>query len=411
MALYFYQALSRDGKKVSGALDATSEKQVKEQLSRGGLYVISVVPMAEQQAKFSFASLFERTVSVKDKLMFTQQFAVLLKAGVPLVDALNLLIDQMGGSFKKVIVTLRDGVREGKSLAEMMAQYPKVFEPIYVQLIRAGEASGRLEFVLDRLTEYLERREELNRRVSGALVYPIVQMVMILGIGLFLMVVIAPQILAAVAQLAEGVKGFQVPLVTRIVQGLSNFLVHYYLWLAIGILLVVVAFLYWRATVSGRRTLDAIKLKTPKINYFVRMNATVRFSRTLGLLLESGVSLSEALDIVCAIVDNKILEDTLRQAREQIIKQGKIAEYLKKTDLFPPMAIYLINTGEQSGALDTMLATVANRYEADLIQTTDSLVSLLNPITMVFMGVMVVTIIAALMLPMFNLVQMIQSQA
>jgi len=117
MALYFYQALSRDGKKVSGALDATSEKQVKEQLSRGGLYVISVVPMAEQQAKFSFASLFERTVSVKDKLMFTQQFAVLLKAGVPLVDALNLLIDQMGGSFKKVIVTLRDGVREGKSLA------------------------------------------------------------------------------------------------------------------------------------------------------------------------------------------------------------------------------------------------------------------------------------------------------
>lgn len=398
MALYYYKALDRTGKKSSGSIDATSTKQVREQLMRKGLYVISVDSAANKQP-FSWNNILETPVKMQEKIDFTKQFGVLLRAGVPLVDALDLLIDQTYGSLKKATMVIRDGVKEGKSLADMMLQFPKLFDTIYIQLVRAGEASGSLEKILDRLSTYLEQKEELRRRVSGALMYPLIQFVAIILVAVFMMVYLVPMIIGVVNELLKG----DLPLITRMVKGMSEWFIKYYLWLIIAIVTAVAGFFYWKSSAKGSRQFDALKLRIPKLNHFVRLGATVRFSRTLGLLLESGVSLADALDIVCSIVDNKILEDTLRGAREQIIKQGKVTEYLEKTNMFPQLAIYLINTGEQTGALDKMLLQVADQYERELMYASDKFVTLINPIMLIFMALVVITIIIAILYPMMGI--------
>ncbi|HBL98063.1 TPA: hypothetical protein DDZ86_00270 [Candidatus Dependentiae bacterium] len=399
MALYIYHAFSRDGKKVAGSLDASSTKQVREQLMRSGLFVVSINLASEEAKKsFSFKQLFEKSVTVKDKIFFTRQLGVLLRSGIPIVDALTLLVDQTEGQLRNISVALRDGLKEGRSLAEGLAAYPKVFEPLYIQLIRAGEASGKLELVLDRLTNYLEKQQELSSKITGALTYPIIQLSIVLIIVTGLLTVVVPPI----AKIFEDQKA-ELPFATRLLVGISNFLTGHYILLAFIFVGGYLAFRFWKATPAGAYRMDTIKLHVPIIKYFARMGAVVQFSRTLGLLLEAGVGLSESLDIVCNIVDNKVLVKALKSAREQIIKQGKVAEYLKKTDIFPSMAIYLINTGEQSGKLDAMLTAVAQHYEGELNEWSDGLVARLDPIMMVVMAGVVGFVIIAIMKPILGL--------
>lgn len=398
MALYMYQAFSRDGKRISGSIDAASIKQVREQLIRDNLYPISITPTDQAQTAFSFKNLLEGSVSIKDKIFFTKQLSVLLKSGVPILDALNLLVDQTEGKLKAITMQLRDGLREGKSLADGLAQHPKTFEKIYVQLVKAGEASGRLEVILDRLTNYLEAQEETRRKIRSAMMMPLIQMGLIVVVVFIFLFTVIPQITSIFAE-----QNIELPLPTRILTSISGFLRSYYLFIIIGIVTLYLLYRAWKSTAAGARTIDALKLRLPVINYFSRMGAVVSFSRTLGMLLESGVNLAESLDIVTSIVDNRILVDTLQQAREQIIKQGRVAEYLKKTGLFPSMAIYLINTGEQSGKLDAMLTAVAENYEIELADYSQSLVSKLGPIMLIIVAGTVGFIILAIMLPMFNL--------
>lgn len=399
MALYVYQAFSRDGKRLSGSMDAASSKLVREQLVRNGLFVISVDPAVEAPTTAGgLKKLFEGSVSVKDKIFFTKQLSVLLRSGVPLVDALSLLVDQSEGKLKNIVVALRDGIKEGRSLADGLMLYPKVFETLYVQLVRAGEASGRLELILERLTTYLESRAELNRKIQGALTMPIIQFVLITVATVGLLKFIVPMIAGVFAE-----SGATLPGPTRFVMGLSDFLQHNFLLLIIGIIALYVGWRIWKASPSGARRVDAWKLHIPLVSYFTRMGAVVRFSRTLGMLLEGGVNLDESLTIVCKIVDNRILADTLLEAKEQIVKQGRVAEYLKKTGLFPPLAIYLINTGEQSGKLDAMLTAVANQYDAELGERSEGLTKLINPIMIVVSALIVGFIIIAVMMPIMNI--------
>ena len=399
MALYFYQAFSKEGKKVSGYLDAASDNQVKEKLVQQGLYPITIMP-AESQAAAGWRSWFVRGMSVKEKILFTNQLAVLLKAGVPLLQSLELLIDQFKGATRSMLVAIKDDVKQGTSLAEALKQYPKSFDQIYVQLVRAGEASGKLEFILDRLTGYLERRETLRKRISGALAYPLMQL------GLAVLVVSALLIFVVPGMAEQFTESEQkLPLPTAILLALSNFATGYWWLAAIIVFVITSAYLYWRSTKNGAYTIDVIKLKIPIMSYFVRMNAIVQFCYTLGLLIESGVNLSEALDIVVHIINNRVLAETLMQARDKIIKQGKIAQYLKQTDIFPPIAIYLINTGEQTGQLDKMLLTIANQYEEELGGWIDSLTAMLGPIMLIFMGLIVGFIVVSIAMPMMQMSQ------
>ncbi|HVW99326.1 MAG TPA: type II secretion system F family protein, partial [Candidatus Babeliaceae bacterium] len=317
---------------------------------------------------------------------------------VPLLQALELLIEQTEGRLRSIAVTLKDNIKEGKSLAEALGRYPRVFDNIYIQLVRAGEATGKLEVILDRLTSYMERRQALSKRIRSALRGPLIQLGMIAVVVGVMLAFVVPQI----AQIFSS-QGGTLPLPTRILMAISNLLRRYY-WLLGGIVAgLIFLFRWWKSTPSGARTLDVIKLHLPIVKYFTKMGTVVQFSRTLGMLLEGGVNLAEALDIVVKIVPNRVLAQALTQARESIIKQGKIAEYLKKTNIFPPMAIYLINTGEQSGQLDAMLLTVAEHYEGELSELADSLAARINPIMTVLMAIIVGFIVISIVLPMVKM--------
>jgi type IV pilus assembly protein PilC len=395
MALYFYQGFSRDGKRVSGYLDASSLQSVKEQLIKQQIYPSSIA-LAHQEARIPWwKRLFAGRVSAKDKILFTKQLAILLKAGVPLLQALELLTEYFEGQFQAMLTIIKDDVKEGRALNEALAKYPKAFDSIYVQLVRAGEASGKLEMILERLTAYLERQEEIRKKISAALREPAIQ----LGMAVVVITVMMTAVVPGMAEAFEG-SGKELPASTELVMAISNIFVNYYLFLIAGIISLVGGLMYWRSTKSGKLYIDRLMLRLPFVSYFAKTRAIVQFTQTLGILTESGVNLAESLDIVCKIIDNQVLADALNEARDKIIKQGKIAQYLKQTGIFPPIAIYLINTGEESGKLDTMLLTVAKNYEDELTERIDGLTAAIGPIMLVVMGLIVGFIVLSIAEPL-----------
>lgn len=396
MALYYYQAYSKDGKKVTGYLDAPTVQAVRDQLGRQGLFPTKIETAKEESRVSWWSRLFAGKVSEKEKVLFTRQLAVLLKSGVPLLQALELLIDQFEGTLRSMLISIKDEIKEGGSLADALKRYPRVFDTIYVQLVRAGEASGKLEIILDRLTDYLERREEIRKKVSSALRYPLIQLGMAFAVVGVLMVFVVPN-------MVKNFKGKELPAATQLLLSISEAITNHYLLIIFGFLGLVLAFNYWRKSAKGSRQFDAIKLRLPLIKYFAKTNAVVQFCYTLGILLEGGVNLSQALDIVVSIIDNKILADALNEARDKIIKQGNISQYLKQTGIFPPIAIHLINTGEQSGQLDAMLLTVAKNYEEDLKELADNLTTYLTPILLVVMGIVVGFIVISVAQPIMQM--------
>lgn len=398
MALFFYQAFSKDGKKLSGFVDAPSRQAVKERLARQGIFPVKIMPASKDVQHSWFKRLFERKMEVKDKILFTRQLSVLLKSGVPLLQAIELLVEHFEGRLRSVVISLKDDIKEGLSFAEALKKFPKDFDNIYVQLVRAGEASGKLEVILDRLTEYAERRAAIRKRIRSALTGPVIQMVAAIFIVTMLIIYVIPE-------MAENFKdmGDELPATTQFLMDLSDFFINSYLIIIGALIAFVVGFKYWLSTPFGARTFDKIKLRLPIVKFFARMGAVVQFSSTLGMLVESGVHLAEALDIVVKIINNRILADALSEARDKIVKQGKIAQYLKQAGIFPPIAIYLIKTGEESGQLGQMLLTVAKNYEEDLSEKADGLSSAIGPILLVFIGGIVGFIVISLIEPMLKM--------
>jgi type II secretory pathway component PulF len=317
------------------------------------------------------------------------------------LQAVELLTDQFEKQLRSMLVSIKDDLKQGSSLADALAKYPKTFDVIYLQLVRAGEASGQLELILDRLTQYMERQEEIAKKVSGALREPMINLAIVGAVVTFLLVKIVPEMAANFAT-----QGKELPLPTRILMGVSDFITGHYLILIFFIGVVVSVYQYWGSTVWGKRQKDQLKLKLPLIKYLSKTNAVVQFSYTFGMLLEGGVNLPEALDIVVRIIDNRVLAQALDQARDKIVKQGKIAQYLKETKIFPPIAIYLLETGENSGELDTMLLHVAKNYEEEVTELTERLTEALKPIIFVVMSIVVGSIIIAIALPIMQMGQL-----
>lgn len=398
MALYYYQAFSKDGKKVSGYLDAGSEAALKDQLQRKGMFPITIERAVGGKQKKWWQRLFQTTVSSKELILFTKQLAVLLKAGVPLLQAFELLSEQFGGKLQSVVVAIKDELKEGRNLADAMGDYPKIFSNIYVQLVRAGEASGKLETILERLDEYLTRRAEIEKRIASAMAMPIIQLIVAVLVVAVMMIFVVPQMAANFASQKK-----ILPISTRIVVGMSQFIQDYWILIVIVLGLAIIGYRYWISTNGGRRVMDRLKLRLPLIKYFTKTTTVVQFSSTFGMLLESGVNLPEALDIVVKVIDNKVLADTLDSARENIIKQGRISEYLKETNIFPPIAIYLMKTGEETGKLDVMLLTIAKNYEEDLAELIDSMTAMIGPILLIVMAFIVGFIIIAIAVPMMDI--------
>ena len=402
MPLYRYDAYSRSGSKSSGTVDATSAAVAKEMLRAQGLMPTSLSEVKGDGAESFLAGLLEKPVDTKQVILFTKQLAVLLKSAVPLLQAIELLVDQFEGKFRRVLIAVKDAIKNGEPLAKEMAKHPKVFTNVYVQLVKAGEASGKLEPILERLVSYLERTEETKRKIKKAMTQPIIMLVFVVLVVVGLLTVLVPRLTSMFSKM-----GAQLPGPTQFLVTVSNFLTNNFAILTIGTVGFVVGFSYWKSTPRGKYQWDSLLLAMPMTAYFSRTKAVVQFSKTLGMLMESGVNLSEALDIVCNIVENKVLTVKLNQARDKIIKEGKIAKYLSETGIFPKIALYMISTGEQSGKLGQMLLTVGNDYEVELAELSDGLTDKINPIMTAVMGVIVGFIVVSIFLPMMSMGDMV----
>jgi type II secretory pathway component PulF len=405
MPFFYYQAFSKTGKKESGVLEASSPQFVREALLLKGLYPVSVILQSNDGGigiKGLFNKLFQPVLTLKDKLFFTKQLAMLLKSGIALADAINLMIDQSPKYMIPMLSRIRDDLREGGSFANILSMYPRSFPPLYVQLIKAGEASGQMEKVLLRLAIFLEEEDAFNKSVNDAVRGPLIQLAMVAAVSIFLLTFIVPKI----ADVFKSMGDKPLPAITKFVLALSDALINNYVLVAVGLFSVVAIYKIWSSSQSGQLTLDKFKLKLPVVKYFNRTVAVVQFSQTLGLLLESGVNIAEALEIVVQIVNNQILVEALKKARDNIIKQGRVTEYLQKTGLFSGVDVHLIGTGEQSGALDSMLIQVGKYNQEDLKEFSGQLTALLNPLSMVILAVVVGTIIIAVMAPLTDMSSM-----
>lgn len=396
MPLYRYESFSKKGERIAGTVEAASSESVKELLRARGLLPVKISSMGTSEG-FTFMRLFETKVDSKALILFTKQLAVLLRSGVPLLAAIELLSNQFEGQFRRILVSIKDGLKGGDSFATTLERYPKIFPNIYVQLIRAGEASGKLDTILDRLTTYLAASEETRKKISGAMTYPIMILSFagILIVGMLTFVV--PNIVSTFAE-----TGAELPTPTKILIGISDFARNHFLILGSVVGVIVLLSLYIRSTTFGRLWIDRITLRLPYISYFSKTKAVVQFSKTLGLLLESGVNLSDALDIVCNIIDNTALTRSVKNARDKIIKEGKIAHYLKETNIFPPIANYMIQTGEESGKLSEMLLYVGSEYDEELSDIIDGLIAKINPIMMLGVGGIIFFIVISMFLPMIK---------
>ena len=398
MPLFQYEAFNKQGGKTKGVLDAASLQSAREMLRAKGLLPSSLKEASGEQSQFTLASMFEKKITTKEVVLFTKQLAVLLRSAIPLLQAIELLTDQFEGRFKRVLISIKDGLKSGEPFAKELSRYPKVFSNIYIQLVKAGEASGKLDLILVRLAEYLERSEDIKKRVKKAMSYPIIMLIFAGGIVIGLVTTLVPRMRGMFDKMGKNLPG-----PTQFLMALSDFLLNHYMVMIVGCVSIITSFLYWKSTPQGKFRFDALLLKIPLTAYFSKTKAVVQFSKTLGMLLESGVNLSEALDIVCNIVENRVLTQKLLLARDKIIKEGKIAKYLKETGLFPNIASYMISTGEQSGKLAEMLLVVGSDYEEELKEITEGLTAKIAPIMTVFLGITVGFIVLSIMLPIMNL--------
>jgi type IV pilus assembly protein PilC len=342
------------------------------------------------------------SVSSKELVLFSRQFATLVAAGVPIVQGLTILVEQVETPlFRKVLSSVRADIEQGISITDAMKKHPQAFTELYVSMIKAGEVGGILDSILERLSSYLESAEELKAKVKGAMVYPGVISIVAGSITLFLLVFVIPTFQTIFSSF-----GAELPLPTRVLIGLSNFLRSYIIVLIAGLIGGGIAFKRFYQTERGKVIVDAYSLKVPIFGLLLKKVAVAKFSRTLGTLIKSGVPILQALDTVGKTSGNKVIEQAIESARAAIREGERMAEPLRKTKVFPPMVIQMIAIGEETGNLDTMLAKIADFYDQEVDVAVKSLTSMIEPLIMVVMGVVVGAIVLAMFMPMFEMSQL-----
>ncbi len=407
MPVYEYTALDLKGKTISGIIDAESSPAARQKLRTSKIFPVSIQETrksARKEGRFSSGwSGFQRVKASEVSLM-TRQLATLLGAGFALVPALDTLIPQTRSQgFKKCLAHIKDAIVEGNSFASALAAYPGVFSPVYINMVSAGETSGTLEIVLDRLADITEKQQALKNRIRAALAYPVLMSLIGMVVLFLLLAFIVPSISSIFADMNQ-----VLPTPTRILIFVSTLFQGY--WWAL-IMAVVLAFLGLRAlkrTAGGKRSLDRMILRLPGFGVLARKLAVARFSRTLGSLLENGVSMLTALDIVKNIVGNVLLAEAVEKASREVGKGQGLGKSLSESDIFPPLSIQMILVGEQSGELESMLNKIADVFEGEVESTILSMTALLEPIMILVMGVVVGFIVLSICLPIFEMNQLVR---
>jgi general secretion pathway protein F len=407
---YAYTGLTAKGKSIKGVATADNLSSLKATLKREGVFLTAVnetTTAAAAQAvavggrEIDLSGLFDR-VSPKMVAATTRLLATLLHAGVTLPESLKALTDQVESPrFKGILSDIAVRVNEGSSFADSMGRYPKVFPQLYVNMVRAGEASGALETVLYRLAEFMEKQLEIRGRVSKALMYPIVLAILGAAIVTILMVGIVPKITGMFEDMQA-----ELPWNTRLLVWLSDFIAGFWWLIILGIIGGIWLFRRWRATEAGRWLGDKITLGTPVVQDLVRKIAIARLARTLATLLASGVQLLAALDIVKTLLGNAVLEKVVADARDSIREGEGIASALKRSGEFPPLVTHMIAVGERSGQLEQMLTDLADAYDRETGTTIERFTALLEPLTIVIMGGAVGFVIYSIMRPIMMITEM-----
>jgi type IV pilus assembly protein PilC len=398
MATFAYSGRTRQGKTVTGERIAETMDGAVAALRRDQILVTQINPVKEAVAKV--AKPRGKSVSAKNLAVFTRQFSVMIDAGLPLVQCLEILgTQEEDKNFASVILATRTDVESGASLADAMKKHPKAFDPLFTNMIAAGEAGGILDTILKRLATYIEKAVKLRGQVKSAMIYPIAVVV----IAVVVVGVILWKVIPTFANLFAGL-GAELPLPTRIVIAASNGLVRFMPFILVGMGVFVFAFRAYYNSPNGRRVIDAITLKLPVLGPLMRKIAVARFCRTLSTLLASGVSILEALDITARTAGNAIIEEAIMTTRKSIERGETIAQPLKETNVFPSMVVQMISVGEATGALDTMLGKIADFYEEEVDTAVAGLLTLLEPIMIFFLGVVVGGIVIAMYMPIFDLI-------
>jgi type IV pilus assembly protein PilC len=399
---YKYQGTSRSGSSVSGVMTAANKGELQNLLKR---QQITATKMTEKGKEFNMPT-FGGGVKAKELAIFTRQFSVMIDAGLPLVQCLEILASQQENKFfQKVLIGTRSQVEGGATLSAAMRSSPKVFDALYVNMVEAGETGGILDTILQRLSTYIEKNVKLQRAVKSALVYPVGVLTVAGGVITLLLWKVVP----IFATLFAGL-GVDLPLPTKIVIALSNFVG------SIFGLLILVAFIgaifglkAWYGTKQGRFVLDTIVLKLPVLGVLMRKIADARFTRTLGTLISSGVPILEGLDITARTAGNAVVERALQQVRKSLEEGKSLTEPLRDSEVFPGMVTQMIAVGEQTGAMDAMLQKIADFYEEEVDAAVKDLLTALEPIMIVFLGVIVGGVVISMYLPLFSLIGKLSS--
>ncbi|MBC7252567.1 MAG: type II secretion system F family protein [Actinobacteria bacterium] len=403
---YNYRVRDRQGKIVTGKLEADNETAVSQRLREMGYFVISVeeekVPISKKELH-----IFKPKVKAKDITVFTRQFATMINAGLPLVKCLSILSEQTENPvLTEVISDVQHEVEMGRSLSDALAKHPEVFKDLYTSMVKAGEIGGVLDDVLLRIATTLEREDEIRRRIKSAMTYP-AAMFAISILLLFVMLIFVVPIFEKMFR----DMGASLPFLTRIIVDISHFLVSWKGLVLLALVVVGVVFLRrWLKTPAGRRRLDSLKLRLPVFGSLLHKMSLSRFSRTLGTLVASGVPILQALEITSATVGNVLVAEAVEDVRASVKEGESIAKPLSQSPLFPPMVTQMLAIGEETGALDTMLNKVSDFYDSEVSATVEALTSLLEPVLIVFLGVVVGTIVISLYMPIFSLISQFSKQ-
>lgn len=402
MAVFEYKALSASGREIKGVVDADGVRSARQRLKQQGIYPISLVEsvVSQQRKSWNFAVDFSsRRVSTAHLSVATRQLATLVAAGMPLVESLRALSEQVDhASLRKIIADIGDQVNEGSTLANALRSYPEVFPRLYSNMVASGEASGSLDLVLERLADLLENQAALRRRVLSALTYPMLMLLLCFGVVTILLAYVVPQITAIFAE-----RGATLPLATRIVISLSDTVRSFWWAILVVLALALILFGHYRRTAAGRLRIDALKLRLPLVGPLTLKMATSRFARNLGTMLASGIELLTALSIARNIVGNVILEESVDSAISGVREGSSLAFELGKSKRFPVLLIRMIAIGEKTGALEPLLLRAAASYESEVNSVVSALTSILEPLLILVLAGVVGLILASVMLPMLEM--------
>ena len=406
MAVYEYKALNTQGKTIRGVIDASTTMEARSKLRRDGIFAfeLNVAEMEKAASEKRLFSLgFFHWVKKGEIAILTRQLATLLKAGLPLDQSLTALIDQVESeSLKKIVIQIREKVKEGNAFSDALAEHPRVFSDLYCHMVRAGEASGALDLVLERLASFLEQSIQQQRKIRASLAYPILMMIIGVAVIIFLMIFVIPTITGIFSEMSQ-----QLPMPTQILISTSHFIKNFWLPIAVAILALYLFLRRYFKTESGRIVKDTLNLKIPIFGGLRKKFAVARFAQTMGTLISGGLPILDALRIVRHIVNNEVMGRVIDRVAISVQEGEEIAPTLKREGIFPPIVVHMISVGEKSGQMEEMLQNISEAYNAEVEATIAGLTSVLEPLIILIMGVLVGFIVMSILWPIFEINQLV----